>query len=403
MSSLLITDQVEFEDLCLEIRQAGEVGFDTEFVSDTSYRPHLCLLQFAVGDRCVAVDPLHVHDLGSWWSIMADRKTRVVVHAAREEVRFCLRLGGVRPHRLVDVQVAEGLRSRAYPLSYQNLVARVLGKRLSGKETRSDWTRRPLSDSQLRYALEDVRYVLPVWHAQQRELEQMRRTHWAESEFERLVNEVVDEFGPDSWRRVAGIHRLEPRELAVARELVRWREATAERLDRPARRLLRDDLLVELARRRPRTSREVLATRGVRQAGLRKYAHQIVECVERAEAIPEAELPERAERQTARGHEEMLARLLALALAQRCEQLQVSMTLVATNDDLVQFIRWHSAGRTGPTPRLCEGWRREVCGDLLTDILEGRVRLRVGDPQSKQPLVFEPADASASDRPLPAR
>ncbi|NOX56920.1 MAG: ribonuclease D, partial [Planctomycetes bacterium] len=267
MTTSLIVDQTTFEDLCLQIRHAGEVAFDTEFISDDYYRPRLCLLQFAFADRCVSVDPLRVEDLGSWWSIMADRRTTVVTHAGREEVRFCLRETGLAPRRLVDVQIAQGLRSRAYPLSYENLVARVLGRRLHGSETRTDWSRRPLSPQQVAYALDDVRYLLPIWHQQRADLERRNRLEWAESEFERMVSEVQEERSGASWRRVSGLHRLRPRELAVARELIRWREQKAAELDRPVRRVLRDDLIIELARRRPRTPQEVLATRGMKRSG----------------------------------------------------------------------------------------------------------------------------------------
>ncbi|HID21028.1 MAG TPA: ribonuclease D [Planctomycetaceae bacterium] len=396
MSTPLIVDQTEFEDLCLEIRRAGEVAFDTEFISDDSYQPRLFLLQFAFRDRCVAVDPLRVDDLGSWWSIMADRRTTVVTHAGREEVRFCLRESGLVPHRLVDIQIAEGLRSRAYPLSCENLVARVLGRRLRGTETRSDWSRRPLSAQQVTYALDDVRYLLPIWHRQRADLARRDRLDWAESEFERMVDEVQRERDGAIWRRVPGLHRLDPRELAVARELIRWRDQKAAELDRPVRRILRDDLIIELARRRPKTPKEVLATRGLKRSAFRKSIDEIIRCIERGEEVPEESLPAPQTRRSPADQEQTLSRLLALALADQCERHQVAMALVGKGDDLVDFIRWFAAGCPDTArPRLCQGWRAEVCGDLLADVLRGRIRLRVGDLRSSRPLVFEPVGNDA--------
>src|SRR5215471_11353979 len=124
MPHRLITDQQGFEDLCEHIRQAGEVAFDTEFLSEHTYRPELCLLQFATRERSAAVDPYEVRDLSRWWNLMADPAIAVVVHGGREEVRFCLWSAGKRPGRLFDVQIAEGLLSRSFPLNYNAIVGR---------------------------------------------------------------------------------------------------------------------------------------------------------------------------------------------------------------------------------------------------------------------------------------
>ena len=132
MTSPLITDQSEFEDLCHHIQEAGLVAFDTEFVSEFTYRPELCLLQFATADRCVAVDPYEVKDLSAWWNMMADDKTLVIVHGGREEVRFCMTSVNLPPRQLWDVQIAEGLRSRSFPLGYEAIVKRVLGREQTG-------------------------------------------------------------------------------------------------------------------------------------------------------------------------------------------------------------------------------------------------------------------------------
>src|SRR5690348_11870418 len=126
MPHRLITDQTEFDDFCEHVRQAGEVAFDTEFISEHTYRPELCLLQFATRERSAAVDPLAVTDLSRWWKLMAGDEISIVVHGGREEVRFCLWNAGGRPKRLFDVQIAEGLFSRSFPLGYNALVSREL-------------------------------------------------------------------------------------------------------------------------------------------------------------------------------------------------------------------------------------------------------------------------------------
>ncbi|MSR60406.1 MAG: ribonuclease D, partial [Planctomycetaceae bacterium] len=163
MTAGLIVEQSEFDDLCAHIRKAGFVAFDTEFVSEFTYRPELCLLQFATKQQCVAVDPFEVKNLDAWWELMADAKTDILIHGGREEVRFCLTHTGKPPGKLWDVQIAEGLRGRSFPLGYEALVRRVVGKTAHGRETRSDWRRRPLTEKQIAYALDDVRHMPDIW------------------------------------------------------------------------------------------------------------------------------------------------------------------------------------------------------------------------------------------------
>src|SRR5258708_9116184 len=157
MPHRLITDQDLFEELCDHIRQSGEVAFDTEFLSEHTYRPELCLLQFATRERSAAVDPFEVRDLTSWWKLMAESDVTVVVHGGREEVRFCLWFAGARPRKLCDVQIAEGLLSRRFPCQYTSLVSRVLGLKTHGKETRTDWRLRALPGPANRQALGEGR------------------------------------------------------------------------------------------------------------------------------------------------------------------------------------------------------------------------------------------------------
>ncbi|MEZ6127051.1 MAG: ribonuclease D [Planctomycetaceae bacterium] len=208
MPANLISYHEDFTDLCDHIREAGLVAFDTEFVSENTYRPELGLLQFATADRSVAVDPLAVGDLSAWWEIMADDETTVVVHGGQAEIRFCLHLIGRPPRRLYDIQVAEGFRGRSYPLSYSAIVQRVLNQQVDGSQTRTDWLRRPLSEEQLTYALEDVDHVLEIWRRQKEWLQKRGRLEWAEAEVQRMVDDIVADEAQPPWTRLSGIHKL---------------------------------------------------------------------------------------------------------------------------------------------------------------------------------------------------
>jgi ribonuclease D len=392
MSRGLITDQAAFDALCDDIENAGEVAFDTEFVSEHTYRPELGLLQFATAERQAAVDPLAVHDLSRWWRIMSEGRVLVVVHGSREEVRFCLANAQRPPGKIFDVQIAEGLQSRSFPMSYTSLVSRVLGQRTSGKETRTDWTKRPLTDRQIAYALEDVEFLLEIARRQRGSLQKRGRLAWAETEIARYIDDIVREPMRENWRKLPGIQSLSARELAVVREVYAWREAEATGRNRPARRILRDDLVIELAKRQPADAADLMATRDMNRSDYRRSAEAMLAAIRRALELDRAALPE-VRRTEKDPDEQIMAQLLSLALANRCAQEDVAMGLVGTTSDLRHLVRWHVyKEQEGDPPRLSLGWRATVCGDLLTDVLAGKVALRVSDPSSEHPLVFERRD-----------
>ncbi|MFO1021357.1 MAG: HRDC domain-containing protein [Planctomycetales bacterium] len=389
MQGSLIVAQSDFDQLCDEIQQAGIVGFDTEFVSEFTYRPELCLLQFATPGRCAAVDPYQVKDLSRWWDLMTSGEITVIVHGGREEVRFCLFATGKAPANLVDVQIAEGLRSPSFPLAYSALIPRVTGKKIHGKETRTDWRKRPLTPRQVEYALEDVAYLLEVWERQSKDFEKRGRLEWAAAEFKRFMFDIQEERTRENWRRIPGSQKLSARELGVLRELFQWRDKEAETRDRPARKTMRDDLLLELAHRQPHNVQELTATRDLNRTDYRREAPAILAAIQRGRDLPADQLPP-VEKQQYKEEEQVLGQILAIALANLCLQEDVAQQLVGTVSDLRHLVRWHIyQDRSSGLPRLMSGWRAEVCGSLLTDILDGHITLRVADPLSDHPLIFE--------------
>ena len=386
----LIGTQDRFDELCDEIASAGIVAFDTEFVSESYYKPKLCLVQLATPEGAYLVDPLAVPDLSSWWSLMADDETTIVVHGGREEIRFCQRFTGAMPRRLIDVQVAEGLLSRGYPLAYKNIVSKVIGKTVGSHETRSDWERRPLATKQLEYAVEDVDFLLEIWSRQERSLKKLDRIDWAYAEFDRLIDTVQQEQDREGWRRLSGVQKFSAKEQVVARALYEWRDRTAERHDRPARVLFRDDMLLELVKRQPKSVHEMNLTRGMQRRDYQSHAEEIIDVIRNAQSLPTDQWPQSGSGRSSPPLDDVLSKLLSLALANRCADMNLSMSLVGTMSDIDELIRWHVLdGQKGALPKLMDGWRAEVCGDLLTDLLDGKVSLRVSNPRSDAPLRFD--------------
>ena len=284
----------ELTACCEYLATCPQFGLDTEFVGENSYHPHLCLVQVATTERLILIDPLSVGPLDAFWQLVVDPAHTVVVHAGREEVRLCNHFAGKTPGNLFDLQIAAGLVGLIYPLGHGNLVHQLLDVQLSKGETLTEWRERPLTLQQIRYAFDDVRYLLPLWQRLTHRLTELNRLDWAVEEFARMASHVApEEPNQEKWRKLRGLGSLDRRRLAVVRELFHWREDMAERVNRPARTVVRDDLLVEIARRNPNREKDLHVIRGLPRRDLA----QILEAVERARAIPLVDCPAVADRE----------------------------------------------------------------------------------------------------------
>jgi ribonuclease D len=389
----LISTKADLEELVTHIREVGRFAFDTEFVSEETFEPNLCLVQVATAERLAVIDPLAVRDLKSFWAVAIDPAIEVVMHAAGEDLRICKIQTEAVPTRVFDVQIAAGLLGPGFPLSLGNLVSQRLGISLPGGETRTDWRRRPLSPAQLRYALDDVRFLLEIADGMTADLRELGRLDWAESEFASFLASIRDRSEEDRWRRLPGLHGLNRRGLEVARRLSEWRTSDARRANRPLRSVLRDDLLVAIARRQPTNRRDLEALRDFNRPHLLSKANEILDAVSQSLAVPVENLPQAAERHDEGPGVAMVVSLLSATLARCCGQARVAVGLVGGASDLRDLIRWQVEGfQEDRRPDLAKGWRREVCGEVLLDVLQGRRALRVVDPESDIPVALDPVD-----------
>jgi ribonuclease D len=398
----LIATPEALGELVGHIRQSGRFAFDTEFVSEETFEPVLCLVQVATESRLAVVDPFRVGDLAPFWETVVDPSIEVVMHAAGEDLRICRLQTGTLPRRVFDVQIAAGLVGFGYPLSLGNLVHQALKVSLLGGETRTDWRRRPLSEAQLRYALEDVRHLLDLADKLGAELGRLDRVDWAEDEFAAFLDGIENRADEDRWRRLSGLHMLNRRGLEVARRLSGWRTADARRANRPLRSVLRDDLLVAIARRQPSNRRDLEALRDFNRPHLLSKGNEILGVVAEAQAVPAEDLPEPAERHDDGPGLSMVVSLLSATLSQACAQGRVAVGLAGSSNDLKDLVRWYVDGQDeGRAPDVLKGWRREICGRTLLDVLSGRRALRIVDPESEVPVALDPVadDDGETSRP----
>ena len=386
----VVSTESRFRELVDRLSAQPFVAFDTEFVSEHTYRSQLCLLQVAAPGVLAAIDTLEVEDIDPFWRLLAEPGRTTIVHAGREEMGFILHAIRARPTDLFDVQVAAGLVDHDYPAGYASVVRKFLGEQASKAETRTDWRKRPLSDAQLAYAVDDVRHLERLWQKLERKLDALGRTGWMAAEMASWQDDVEESFSRKRWRRVAGLNGLSRRELAIARELWHWRDAVAEQRNMPPKRVLRDDLLVELCKRKSADEREISAIRGMQRSDLRHIIQGLAAAIERGLECPEEDLPGGERHRAPPSQLAMLGQFLATAVAGVCRQMNLAPALVGTSSDMRDLLAWKLGyGDPDRTPLLATGWRAEVVGDLVDDLLAGRASLRIGDIRSHDPLIVE--------------
>lgn len=385
-----ITTDPALREFCLSIADCPIIAFDTEFVSEDTYQPDLCLVQVAAGGRLAIIDPFAVEDLSPFWELLATPGRETLVHAGREEFRFCKRAIGKRPAKLFDVQLAAGLVGLEYPASYGTLAYKLLGKTLSKAETRTDWRQRPLSSRQLDYALLDVLDLEAIRRVLVDRLTDLGRLDWLQTELLSWQEEVESQDSEERWRRIGGTAGMSPRTLAIVRELYLWRDEEASRRNMPLRRVLRDDLLIELAKRQSSDVKRIRSVRGMERGDVQRHLPKIAACVEKAMALSADELPI-LEKKSSRPQLNLLGQFLSTALGSICRSASIAPSIVGTAQDVRDLIAYRlKLGTFEPNeiPTLAQGWRAQVVGQVIDDLLQGDLTVRIADPLADEPLEF---------------
>jgi ribonuclease D len=363
-------------------RATGRLGIDTEFMGEGRYRPTLCLVQVAVEDgddsvRVEVLDPLAGDlDPGPLAEVLADPAVEVVLHAGRQDVALLRRCWRTDVRNVFDTQVAAGFAGLRAQLGYEPLLAEMVGVRLRKSASFTRWDTRPLTDEQLHYAREDVLHLLALADALQSALEERGRLDWAREEC-RSLEASSDEREPDAvFARLPRVNSLDPGQRAVARALVDWRERTARESDRPVASVLSDAPLVEVAKRRPQSLERLAHIRGLNESTLRRRGRAIVEVVQDGRGRPP--IPVEGERPSPPDAADapLIALGEALVRARAAEQ-ELAYELLAARADLQRIVTAVRQGAAEPDVRTLHGWRRDVVGAELLDLLAGRRALRV--------------------------
>ena len=378
----------ELAEFCEAISEEPVIAFDTEFISDDSYRPKLCLIQVATAKHLAIIDPTTTQDTSAFWNLLSTPGRTVVAHAAREESRFCYRFSGKPIAGLFDTQLAAGFIGLEYPASLATLVQKLVNKVLPKGETRTDWMRRPLSRAQIQYALHDVTDLIEMYTQLNAQVQQLDRVEWLEEETDRLQQKVIDGETQENWRRVSGCSGLKPRQLEIVRQLWKWRESRARESDCLPKRVLRDDLIVELARRGTTEEQKIKDIRGMERRGLADQYAAIGAAIQAGLNTPDNELPQRP-RGTRRVVSPMLSQFLSTSIACISRQQKLAPPIVGNTENVRELLGYELDRRPNdPVPALLKGWRGEIVGKAFRKILAGELAIRVADVNENQPLEF---------------
>ncbi len=384
-----IRDEAGLKALCERLRGHDRLAVDTEFMGEDSFHPRLEIVQVAAGDVTAIIDYQAVPGLDRFFGLLGDTRIQKVVHAGRQDLEIFSILSGSVPAPVFDTQVAAAMVGYGPQIGYAQLVRQVVGVMLEKSETFTNWAQRPLTKQQIDYALEDVRHLFSLHDHLHGKLKALGRLEWVEEEFDRLLT-LAGEGSRDPrlrYQRIKGWEGLHPRTRGILREIVAWREHEAKRRDRPRGRILRDEILVEIARRTPTTMLALGALRGIQPSQVEKYGEALIAAVKQGLAVQDHELPQVEKRRRIDPETAGLADLLGTALKVRAVEASIAPQLLATSADLEIFALHRGKGPAEQLP-LMQGWRRQLAGEHLLKVLHGQ--LTVGyDPDTGQVRLFE--------------
>lgn len=372
---MYIASQEDLEAFIGRASSSSILAIDTEFLREKTYYPKLCLLQMATDDEVVIIDPFAIEDLTVLASLLSDQAIVKLFHAGYQDIEIILYDIGCVPSPIFDTQVAAALLGQTQQIGYAALVQALCGVKLKKMDSFTDWSKRPLSESQIEYAKDDVIYLPQLYNIMTEELEAKGRLEWLRADFEEMTRpEHYRSDERERFRRLKHVTQLSRRQMAAAREVAAWRELTACQRNTPRKWVLTDEQIVEACKREPRTIDELFMVRGVRERLTTKDARKVVELM--SAALDSA--PDTWPVATAAGRNEpnvdVQVDMLMAIVRVRARENDIAIPTLASHNDLVAIARGHYEDA-----EVLKGWRRELVGEELLDLLQGRIGLSIED------------------------
>ena len=372
-SRVYIANQESFEAFLDRARSSSVLAIDTEFLREKTYYAKLCLVQLATDDEVAIVDTFKIDDLSAMAAVLEDENVMKVFHAAGQDLEIIWHEVGCMPKPLFDTQVAAALLGHTQQIGYGALVHAVCGVQLKKIDSFTDWSRRPLSDSQLDYAVDDVVYLPRMYNRMRSELERLGRLHWLDPEFEEMSSsERFESDERQRYKRLKRVGQLSRRQLACAREVAAWRELTAQKRDVPRKWVITDEQIVEACKREARTIDELFMVRGMREKLGTRDARTVAALMKSALDAPPSTWPEPDRSGKNEPNVDAPLDLMSALVRLRAKENGVAFPTLASHDDLLRVARGYREGID-----LLRGWRRALVGEELLELLDGKLFLSV--------------------------
>ena len=355
-----------------QISGADWIALDTEFLREKTYYPKLCLLQIATDEVVACIDPIALDDLSPLLDVIFDARITKVMHAARQDLEILFNIQGSVPVPVFDTQIAALLLGYPDQIGYGNLVKETLGVSLEKKHTRADWSLRPLSKDQVQYAADDVVYLVDVYKHLLEKLNGLQRLEWLNGDFERLTSTDLYLNDPDkAWLKVKGGKRLKGSSLSVLQAFAAWREKTAQKKNIPKGWLMRDDVLIDLARLQPDSIPSLGTIRGIGEGLVKRNGDYLLGLIEDAKKKQPQPLADREFRQRLSPSQDALVDVMMAVVRISAENNSLNPAVLATRKHLEKLL----VGETDSS--LMQGWRKKLIGDQLQALLDGELDLAV--------------------------
>ena len=371
ISYMYIATQENLAAFVERARSSSVLAIDTEFLREKTYYAKLCLLQMATDDEVVIVDPFEMDDLSVLAPLLTDERIVKLFHAAGQDLEIILREVGVLPRPVFDTQIAAALLGHTQQIGYAALVHAECGVTLKKIDSFTDWSRRPLSDSQLEYAADDVAYLPRMYERMRAQLVELGRLAWLDRDFEDLADPkryATNE--RERYRRLKRVSQLSRRQLAAAREVAAWRELEAQRRDVPRKWVVTDEQIVEACKREARTIDELFMVRGLSDRLSTKDARAVVSLISSALSAPPDTWPELDRCGKSEPNVDAELDLMSALVRLRAKENGIAFPTLASHDDLARVARGYREGVD-----LLRGWRRAIVGEELLELLDGRLTL----------------------------
>lgn len=365
INNLWVTSDQQLQDLSAELSRAS-LAIDTEFTRRTTYYAKLALIQIASDERRVLIDPLKIDDWQPLKDLFASAEIHIF-HAALEDLEvFRTELGSL-PEPLFDTQIAAAFCGLGDSLSYAALVELLHKVQLEKGETTSDWMRRPLSDSQVGYALDDVEWLQQTHAELLEQLEKTDKLKWMQAYCQKTIENMRQELDPDlAYLKLKGAWRLSPEQLNIAAHLCKWREISARSLDKPKSWIIKDQVILEVSKRAPENASELQHRAGLAPESVRRYGRQLLTEIETAHAEAEEVTPPP---QPIDSSQRKQLKMLQQRVEGLAQEMQMANRLIASKSDLEGLIRWQAQQANQPMPSMLQDWRAETFAPELIKLL----------------------------------